>query len=78
MSATIRKSLLATILLLLPGLALSATPPRNGITMAEVEQVSGTPKAKHDAVGQPPITRWDYDGFSVYFEYDRVLHTVQN
>jgi hypothetical protein len=27
-------------------------------------------------VGDPPITRWDYDGWSVYFEYDLVLFTV--
>jgi hypothetical protein len=23
-----------------------------------------------------PITRWDYPQFSVYFEHDRVLHSV--
>ena len=28
------------------------------------------------ALGNPPITRWDYPQFSVYFENDRVLHTV--
>ena len=25
---------------------------------------------------QPPITRWDYPAFSVYFEHDRVIHAV--
>jgi hypothetical protein len=25
---------------------------------------------------QPPITRWDYDGFSVVFEGAFVLHSV--
>ncbi len=25
---------------------------------------------------QPPITRWDYDAFSVYFENDHVIHAV--
>ena len=27
-------------------------------------------------VGQPPITRWDYREFSVYFEYDHVVKSV--
>lgn len=31
---------------------------------------------EHLAVGQPPITRWDYRSFSVYFEYDHVINSV--
>jgi hypothetical protein len=27
-------------------------------------------------VGAPPITRWDYPNFSVFFEGDRVIHAV--
>jgi hypothetical protein len=27
-------------------------------------------------VGEPPITRWDYDKFVVVFEYNRVIHSV--
>ncbi len=27
-------------------------------------------------VGHPPITRWDYRYFSVYFEGDRVINSV--
>jgi hypothetical protein len=27
-------------------------------------------------VGDPPITRWVYDRFTVYFENDRVIHSV--
>jgi hypothetical protein len=27
-------------------------------------------------VGHPPITRWDYPAYSVFFEHDHVLHTV--
>jgi hypothetical protein len=50
--------------------------PRNGLTMAEVESRFGTPLEKRAAVGQPPITQWVYDGYVVYFEYDRVLHAV--
>jgi hypothetical protein len=50
--------------------------PRNGITMAQVRQQYGNPVSEHPAVGDPPITRWDYNGYSVFFEYDLVLHSV--
>jgi hypothetical protein len=50
--------------------------PQRGITMTAVEAQFGAPRIRHEAVGKPPITRWDYDGFSVYFERDRVLHAV--
>lgn len=50
--------------------------PKRGITMTQVEAKFGAPVAKHDAVGQPPITRWDYTGFSVFFEHDRVIDSV--
>ena len=50
--------------------------PKRGITMAEVEKRFGAPVNRHPTVGQPPITRWDYNGFSVFFEHDRVIHAV--
>ena len=50
--------------------------PRNGITMAQVRQQYGNPVTEHPAVGEPPITRWDYAGYSVFFEHDLVLHSV--
>lgn len=50
--------------------------PARGSLMKTVEAKFGAPRVKHDAVGKPPITRWDYDGFSVYFEYQHVIHTV--
>jgi hypothetical protein len=50
--------------------------PKRGVTMTQVEAKFGAPVAKHDAVGQPPITRWDYQGFSVFFEHDRVIDSV--
>jgi len=50
--------------------------PKRGTTMGEVEKHFGTPVEKHPTVGQPPITRWDYAGFSVFFEHDRVIHSV--
>jgi hypothetical protein len=50
--------------------------PHNGITMAQVRQQYGNPVSEHPAVGDPPITRWDYDDYSVFFENDLVLHSV--
>jgi hypothetical protein len=50
--------------------------PQRGLTMAQVEARFGAPREKHAAVGNPPITRWDYGGLSVYFERDRVIHAV--
>ena len=55
--------------------------PKRGLTMDEVEKQFGTPANRHAAVGgssqqQPPITRWDYSGFSVVFERDRVIDSV--
>jgi hypothetical protein len=50
--------------------------PSPGMTMQKVEERFGTPTERHDAVGTPPITRWDYQNFSVFFEHDRVIHAV--
>ena len=50
--------------------------PKRGSTMAQVEKRFGAPVERHPTVGQPPITRWDYAGFSVFFEHDRVIHAV--
>lgn len=57
-----------------------ATPDK-GMSMSAVEKRFGEPSQKHAAVGgtggkQPPITRWDYPGFSVFFERDLVIHAV--
>ncbi|MFO1407239.1 MAG: hypothetical protein U1F08_06880 [Steroidobacteraceae bacterium] len=58
------------------GAAPATSGPQRGLTMAEVESRYGAPASKLDAIGQPPITRWVYPGFVVYFEYDRVIHSV--
>jgi hypothetical protein len=55
--------------------------PKRGLTMDEVEKQFGAPVTRHAAVGgasaqQPPITRWDYNSFSVVFERDRVIDSV--
>lgn len=53
----------------------TATPAR-GSTMDSVRAQYGEPTAVHPAVGQPPITRWDYPAFAVYFEHQHVINSV--
>lgn len=50
--------------------------PRRGITMDRVLAEFGEPQGRQGPVGDPPITTWDYGSFKVYFEYDRVLHSL--
>ena len=50
--------------------------PARGALMKTVEKQFGAPANRHPTVGKPPITRWDYPGFSVFFEGDRVIDTV--
>jgi len=50
--------------------------PARGSTMETVRAKFGAPSQEAPAVGKPPITRWDYPGYVVFFENDRVLHTV--
>ena len=50
--------------------------PARGMTMEQVAGKFGNPTTKTPAVGKPPISRWEYPGFVVYFEFDHVIHAV--
>jgi hypothetical protein len=50
--------------------------PARGASMERVVSRYGEPSSRRTAVGSPPITRWDYPTFSVYFEGDLVIHSV--
>ena len=50
--------------------------PNNGMSKDLVEKRYGAPEMIKGPVGDPPITIWKYKTYSVYFEYDKVLHTV--
>lgn len=50
--------------------------PLNGESRQRVLRHFGPPDKEYPRVGKPPITRWDYSQFSVYFEYDRVINSV--
>ena len=51
------------------------TPPR-GLTKTQVRARFGDPRQEFPAVGDPPISSWDYENYRVYFEGDLVLHAV--
>ncbi len=50
--------------------------PTNPMTMDKVRGEYGSPELERPAVGEPPITRWEYDGYTVYFEHQLVITSV--
>jgi|TARA_R110000822_G_scaffold59736_9_gene148879 hypothetical protein len=50
--------------------------PTQGITKDLVQKRFGEPLEWNDPVGDPPISSWEYQDFVVFFEHDRVLHSV--
>ncbi len=50
--------------------------PTRGMTMDQVLAKFGAPVSKEPPVGKPPISRWEYRGFVVYFESNHVIHSV--
>jgi len=59
-----------------PNTADGVSRPRSGSAMDSVAAQFGEPESKREAVGEPPITRWIYPGYTVYFEGDRVIEVV--
>ena len=50
--------------------------PERGMNMDQVESSFGAPNERIGAVGEPPIARWVYGQYTVYFEHQLVLHSV--
>lgn len=50
--------------------------PKKAATMDQVRSQFGDPINTSPAVGDPPIIRWEYDTFYVYFEYQHVITSV--
>jgi hypothetical protein len=55
--------------------------PAKGLNMEQVERDYGPPLTRHKPVGgnssvMPPITRWDYASYSVFFERRIVIDAV--
>src|SRR5690606_41511384 len=69
-------SMLAAGLFCLPLTALAAdTTPRKGMSQDAVRSQFGTPEKQLPAAGNPPITRWVYKDFTVYFDGNLALHS---
>jgi hypothetical protein len=61
--------------------AATVSLPKRGNSMAQVQAAFGAPAQKFAPVGggsrhTPPITRWQYPTFSVYFENSHVVDAV--
>jgi hypothetical protein len=56
----------------------SVQVPGRGMSMETVLQRFGEPTERVPAVGTPPISRWIYSNFTVYFESEYVIHSVVN
>jgi hypothetical protein len=54
----------------------SVSRPKNSQTKEEVAAKFGEPLKKVAAIGEPPISRWEYGKFNVFFEDNLVIHTV--
>ena len=54
----------------------SIEKPRLGMKQDDVQAKFGDPLDWSGPVGEPPITRWEYADYYVFFEHDIVLHTV--
>lgn len=59
-----------------PAQPAATAQPSRGMSMEAVEAAFGVPVEKVPAVGDPPITRWIYADYVVFFEYDKVIHSV--
>jgi len=58
-----------------------ANLPKQGESMSNVSRKFGAAQRVKKSIGKitkrnPKITRWDYSGFSVYFENSHVIHSV--
>jgi hypothetical protein len=50
--------------------------PSSGASMTNVKAKYGEPETVKGAVGEPPITRWVYPDYTVYFEHQNVVEVV--
>ena len=50
--------------------------PLKGMTKNQVYNRYGAALVESLKVGSPPVSYWEYRDFTVYFEYNSVIHTV--
>ncbi|WP_331346912.1 hypothetical protein [Cellvibrio sp. UBA7661] len=56
----------------------SVDMPTKGMSKEKVRDLFGKPEEDIPAKGTPPISRWKYKNFTVYFDSDVVIHSVRN
>ncbi len=64
-----------------PQVLKKANMPKHGDSMSKVSRKFGSAQRVNKSKGKvtkrnPRITRWDYSGFSVFFENSHVIHSV--
>ena len=52
------------------------TRPNRGMELKDVVKIFGQPKTKSESIGNPPISRWDYGTYIVFFEHNRVIDAM--
>lgn len=52
--------------------------PTKGMSKERVRSLYGEPLEEIPGIGQPPITRWKYREFTVYFDSNTVIHCVRS
>ncbi len=53
-----------------------AGKPTRGMSQESVQANFGAPQSTVAAIGDPPISRWEYADFVVFFEHKLVIHSV--
>ena len=53
-----------------------AGKPTRGMSQESVQANFGAPQSTVAAIGDPPISRWEYAEFVVFFEHNLVIHSV--
>ena len=61
-----------------PSLMASINKPESGLSKNYVLKKYGLPLSKTAGVGSPSISKWHYSTYTVYFEFNHVIHTVLN
>ena len=59
-----------------PNSASGVPRPHRGSSMTVVKGQFGEPESTKPAIGDPPITRWVYPAYTVYFEHEHVIDVV--
>ena len=50
--------------------------PTQGMSAQKVKETWGIPKSVTEPIGNPPIQRWEYEKFFVFFEKEHVINSV--